>query len=583
MKERALAALQRPGAAMLLACALTFVLSLAVFLLSHVHQVSDSAYSMMVSESLIHHRTFALDHYSLPRSDYRLEESRGHLYYLLPPGTPVLSVPYVAVMNTLGVSAVNPDGTYNPRGEMIIETSLAALLMASLAVVFLITARLLLPLGWSIAITLGGILGTQVYSTASRALWSDTWGLLIMGVAVSALLAREAGRWSLHPAILASLLALAYFVRPTAVVPIIAITIYLAIFYRKMLPTFILTGAAWLALFLTYSWLNFGKALPSYYLPSRLKTETFWEALAGNLVSPARGLLVYVPTLLFVGFLIVRYFRLIRYRRLVWLALSIIAVHLVVISSFPHWWGGHSFGPRFTTGLVPWLFLLAILGVDAMLRAEAQAVHRRTGPRVLQRVVASSLLLLSLFIHTVGATQHATWLWNTRPLPIDEHPERLWDWRQPQFLAKYLPYPPPSRFPLMRTVDFAGRDGDEYLWYGWARIGEELWAEANSAMVFTAPTQSGATLVFRLRGFVVPGRLDKQDVTVLLNDKPLTAFTITDREPRQYSVVLPAELLLPQNTLRFRMPNATSEQKLGIGNDPRFRSFRLIAIDVVSN
>ena len=85
MKERALAALQRPQAAMFLASALTFVLALAVFLLSHVHQIADSAYSMMVSESLIHHRTFALDHYSLPRPDYRLEESRGHVYYHLPP------------------------------------------------------------------------------------------------------------------------------------------------------------------------------------------------------------------------------------------------------------------------------------------------------------------------------------------------------------------------------------------------------------------------------------------------------------------------------------------------------------------
>lgn len=568
---------------MLVACALTFFFTLTVFLLSHVHQVADSAYSMLVSESLIHHRTFTLDQYSLPKTDYRLEESRGHLYYHLPPGTPILSVPYVAVMNTFGVSAANPDGTYNPRGEMIIETTLAALLMASLAVVFLITARLLLPLHWSVAITLGGVLGTQVYSTASRALWSDTWGLLITGVVVFALLTREAGRWSLHPSILASLLALTYFVRPTAAVPIIAITVYLVIFHRKMLTAYIVTGAAWLALFAAYSWFNFGKALPSYYLPSRLKTETFWEALAGNLISPSRGLLVYVPTLLFVGFLLVRYFGQIRYRRLVWLALSIIAVHLVVISSFPHWWGGHSFGPRFTTGLVPWLVLLAMLAVEAMLCAEAQSEQRRMGLRRLQRVFASGLLLLSLFIHTVGATQHATWLWNTRPLPIDEHPERLWDWRQPQFLAKYLPYPPPSRFPLMRTVDFSGRDGDEYLWYGWTRTGDELWAEANSAMVFTASTQSRTTLILKLSAFVVPGRLDKQDVTVLLNDKPLTAFSITDGEPHQYSLVLPAELLLPQNTLRFRMPNATSEQQLGIGNDPRFRSFRLLAIDVISN
>jgi hypothetical protein len=52
------------------------------------------------------------------------------------------------------------------------------------------------------------------------------------------------------------------------------------------------------------------------------------------------------------------------------------------------------------------------------------------------------LLLASAFINTRGATSHATWLWNMRPLEIDQHPERLWDWRQPQFLAGMLPMPP---------------------------------------------------------------------------------------------------------------------------------------------
>jgi hypothetical protein len=46
------------------------------------------------------------------------------------------------------------------------------------------------------------------------------------------------------------------------------------------------------------------------------------------------------------------------------------------------------------------------------------------------------LLALSIGINGRGATSEATAMWNVRPASVDEHPERRWDWRDPQFLAK---------------------------------------------------------------------------------------------------------------------------------------------------
>jgi hypothetical protein len=427
---------------------LIFVLTLSIFLFSRIHQVADSHYSMLLSQSLLSHRSFTLDAYALPRYEpvwhgyyfkngpvYQLEVVGEHLYYHLPPGTSVLSTPFVAAFNLLGVSAANPDGSYDPRGEMIIEAGLAALLMAALSVIFFYTARLALPLPWSITVALGGALGTQVYSTASRALWSDTWGILLLGIVVFLLLRNETGKRVLNPVLLATLLAWTYFVRPTFSVHIAAISVYLFVCYRRLFLAYALTGAAWLALFVCYSWLHFGRLLPSYYSASRLQFDSFREALAGNLISPARGLLVYVPVLLFVAFMLVRYRTTLARRRLVWLSAAITIGHLVAISSFNHWWGGHSFGPRFSTGLVPWFVLLAVLALRAMLdwreqhRAASRALWRT------QLACGALLLLASLFINTRGATSHATWLWNSRPEEIDQHPERLWDWTQPQFLA----------------------------------------------------------------------------------------------------------------------------------------------------
>lgn len=555
-----------------------FAFTLVVFLFSRVHQVTDSAYSMMLSQSLLDHQSFALDHYTLPPV-YQLETINGHTYYRFPPGTPVLSTPFVFVLNRLGVSAVNADGTYNPRGEVMIEAGLAALLMAFLAVIFFHTARVLLPNGWCAIVALGGALGTQVYSTASRALWSDTWGITLLGLVIFLLLAHETGRLRLNPVLLATLLSWMYFVRPTFAVPIAAITVYAFLFQRPLFIRYAITGAAWLAVFVFYSWFHYGQFLPSYYRADRLLFNAFWTALAGNLISPARGLFIYVPVVFFVVYLLVRFRKFISRPRLVWLSLSVIVAHLIAISGFPHWWAGHSFGPRFTTGLVPWLVLLAILGVHAMLTC-----HRQKGERQspfawrVQLIFGGLLLMISIFINTLGATSHATWLWNVRPRGIDEHPERLWDWRQPQFLAGYLPYPAPRTFyPIGLTrIDFTTADADKYFWYGWNEgAPDSRWSEGNAALVFTLGTERPNGFNLNLTPYLVEAKLTRQRMNVKLNEAAIASLNLTAPEAQVQTIRFSPELLREKNTLSFELPDAESPQKLGVGPDPRPRGIKI--------
>jgi hypothetical protein len=428
-----------------------FAATLTTFLISRVHQLADSKYSMMVSQSLLDHGTFALNEYSLPQLErvdrgdyvlngniYQLEWVGDRLYYYSPPGGLVLSVPYVALMNLFGVSAVNSDGTYNIEGDLRIQVSLAALLMAALATIFYFTSRVLLPVGLSVIIALGGAWGTQVWSTASRALWSDTWGIFLLGIVVWMLVAAETGKHHIRPVLLATLLAWMYLVRPTYAIPVVAITVYIFLYHRRVAPWYVATGMVWLAGFVAYSWHNFGHLLPNYYLASRLTFGHFWEALAGNLISPARGLLVYVPVLFFVAYALVRYRKHVTQRRLAVMALFVIIVHWIVTSGFPHWYGGHSYGPRLMTGIVPWLVLLGILGVQALLRAsEERETEGLSAKWKLQYAMGGVLLLMSMTINALGATTHATALWNIRPVDIDQQPSRIWDWRHPQFLAKW--------------------------------------------------------------------------------------------------------------------------------------------------
>lgn len=568
-------------------CIAIFAFTLLVFLISRVHQVTDSSYSMMLSQSLLDHGSFALDHYTL-QPVYQLETVDGHTYYQFPPGSSVLSVPFVWVLNRFGVSAVKADGTYNPRGEVMIEAGLAALLMATLAVIFFFTARFTLPPGWSAVVALGGALGTQVYSTASRALWSETWGILLLGIAIFLLLAHEIGKRRLSPVLFASLLSWMYFVRPTFAVPIAALSVYLLLFHRTLLVRYAATGAAWLAGFVFYSWLHYGQLLPSYYRADRLLFNVFWTALAGNLISPARGLFVYVPVLLFVAYLLVRYRKFLSHTRLVWLSLSIVVVHLIVVSGFPHWWGGHSFGPRFTTGLVPWLVLLAILGIRAMLswREQQTAQSSRSLAWRVQLFLGGALLMLSVVINTLGATSHATWLWNIRPRGVDEHPERLWDWRQPQFLAGYLPFPAPKIFPLVGAarIDFTNPDADKYFWYGWNEGPPDArWAETKAAMVFALGDERPTTLHLNLTPYLVPGKLTAQRLGVTLNGQQLATFIISAPEAQLYTLALPREILRDKNTLTLDLPDATAPQKLGAEPDPRPRGIKLNWIEFAND
>jgi hypothetical protein len=572
---------------------LVFATILLIFWFSPVQQVTDSNYSMMVSECLLHHRSFALDHYAVPRlkptfrEDYiengdidQLEQAKGHIFYFFPQGSSVLSLPYVALMNSFGISAVAPDGTYYPQGESRIQTGLAALLMAGLSAIFFYTARLVLPIRWSLLVALSGALGTQVWSTASRGLWSDTWGIFLLGIVIYILLASETGEARLRPALLATLLSWSYFVRPTASVSVIAVSAYMLLFYRRFVLSYALTGLLWLAGFVAYSWHNFGTPLPHYYMANRLRFGTFWTALAGNLISPARGVLIYVPVLFFIVYALVRYRNHIEYVRLVFVAVIAIVLHVAAVSGFTHWWGGHNYGPRLTTGLVPWFVLLGVVALQGMLRwrREYPAIPYRTRWRF---VLSGGALLLSMsvFINARGALSPETWRWN---MWMENTPgfQGLWDWTYPQFLAGLLPPATPGGYPPVKDatrLDFGRPEAGPFLWYGWSSD-EDLfrWSDGpEAAIVFSLDEIGDTVLRLRVGPFLVPGRLDEQHVDVLLNGGRIGQLELKDPGAQEYSFLLPKSLLRRNNAIKFEIPGAASPKSLQGGNDIRLLGIRV--------
>ncbi len=577
-----------------------FVITFAIFYLSPVYWFSDSKYTLAVSQSLLSHRSFALDHFALPRLEpklrdnyvwngdiYQQEWAGGHLYYYLPPGSSILSVPYIGLMNVFGLSVINADGTYNMDREVKLQVMLAIFLMAGLASIFYFASRLVLPARWSVVIAVGSALATQMWSTLSRALWADTWGIVLLGLVVLMLLGDAAGKYRLRPIMLASLVSWTYFVRPTYAIPIVTISVYLLIFHRRLFVRYLPTGLVWLALFIIYSWNHFGQLLPNYYKASRLSFSHFGEALAGNLISPSRGLFIFTPVLLFVFYLLARYRKQIAFPRLVWLSLITIVFHWLAVSAFPHWWGGNSYGPRLLGGIVPWFVLLGILGIQAMLRArtELEREHQSLKGWRTQNVVGGLLLLASMVVNGIGATMPATIIWSDKPARVDKEPSRLWDWRYPQFLAGFLSPPLPKVFsPGDVRIEFSRKSSEPYLWYGWSANEEAFrWSDGHEAAVtFSLDEVTECQLRMKLMALLVPGRLDAQRVNIRLNGRLIDSLTIKNPGPQEYSRTLPKEAVQENNVLTFELPDAASPRSLNLNPDPRTLGVAVFWLEILT-
>jgi hypothetical protein len=181
--------------------------------------------------------------------------------------------------------------------------------------------------------------------------------------------------------------------------------------------------------FCTHNLALYGTLLPPYFRPEMLAGNhgRFFEALAGNLFSPARGLFVWTPILLLgVGSALYQLARRALPPAETWM-LAVGSLHWVFVSLLPQWWAGHSVGPRFFSDLSPYLCWL-------LLAPMRQAWHRSREGQPARLTVLLGLGLLGAFAHGRGATRWEVHAWNNGPPNVDLAPERVWDWKDVQFL-----------------------------------------------------------------------------------------------------------------------------------------------------
>ena len=365
----------------------------------------------------------------------------GHLYDRYPVAGPVLESPLI--LAAIGViKLIHPVTRYfhsssapiegflradYSAAHAIIEMEVAsALLAASTVMIFLIAKRFLSEKRALFPAILFAV-GTSAYSVAGRGLWQHSPSMLLLTIIIYLLLrAEETPRmaaWAGLP------VALSYTVRPTDALFVLIFTLYVAVRHRRYLGWYLAAAAPVAAAFLAYNFSIYHSLLSPYYRSDLSGfLPQYWPqwsvGLRGDLFSPSRGLFVYTPVFLLSVWSMIR--RKWRTPLAPWLAFLTLAQWMTVAAYIYNWWAGHSYGPRFFTDVTP-VFVLFLIPYFENWDSSSRTF----------RTVFLALALIGCAIHLRGGWSEAVYRWNVDPQNIDEHPERNWDWLDPQFLRMH--------------------------------------------------------------------------------------------------------------------------------------------------
>jgi hypothetical protein len=442
------------------------VLAVVVFIIdmaSPSGMTADPIRAVSVAVSMVHYRSLSLDRFRpLTDPSYAITVVNGHIYPLFPWAVSLFAVPWVIaddLGHRLGLTEGSVAMVRSGHDWGLQVVSMATVVAAATVVVYFIALRVLRlqpparRRRWAVAVALAFALGTPAWSTASRAMWQHGPSMLCIAVGLLCALRAQSGArgWMGMGAALAT----SYAMRPTDSIVIIVMVAWVVVAQRRHLLAVVAGALPPLVILVAVDLAVYHQALSPYYTGGQSfdVSGTTAVALAGNLVSPARGLFIFCPlVVLSVTGVVVRW----RAGELTafWKALAVIPIlHWVVISAFKHWWGGDSYGPRFFTDLVPVFVVLALPAVEVLARWLAPSRDRpapadtddvmdagtpgRAGPRLRWRRALVTLTVVALVwsvgVNAQGAILRSAWCWNNEPTSVDAHPSKLWDWSDPQF------------------------------------------------------------------------------------------------------------------------------------------------------
>lgn len=378
----------------------------------------DTIPARLLPFSLLREGNLDLDEFAWLRAPelkrpYFLQVDRaGHWRSKYPVATPLVVTPLAAPFAWWARARGIADGDARFRLLTAVFERVAAALIGAVSVALVLLAACeLAPLAWAVAAALVYAFGTSTW-VYSQALWQH--GLAEVGIAWAALcLLRPATRARAVLVGVAAALALA--ARPTTLV--VAAVLGLAVWRRRRADVWWFAGAFALGVLPLLAYNLAIAARPTGGYSHRSLTMPELGRLLALLVSPSRGLLVYCP-------LVVLALGALR-RQTQPAVLRLLALALPAYAAFftssRVWWGGFSYGARFFTDIMP---LVVLCGLPLA----RQLWDRRAGRALLLVGVAWCVGVQAIGVYCDDND------WNSSPLSVDERPERVWSWSDPQIL-----------------------------------------------------------------------------------------------------------------------------------------------------
>ena len=347
--------------------------------------------------------------YFEPSTYWIIHTRQNQLASLYPVVTPLLVAPLYAP----AVIWLDAHGWEQPRVDRVAELmeKVSASLLASLASVLMYLLLRRERTRWSLPLALAFAFGTNTWMTSSQALWQHGTGELLI---VLALLLVVAPASNVRTAALGAVCVLMAANRPPDVLIAGAFVLFNVWSCRRN-ALWLLAGAAVPLTALLYYNLNFIGHVAGGYALGKAPNEVFfrrdWSGVAGLLVSPTRGLLVFTPFLVFVPAGLIQRLRAPSSRWLA-VALSFAAAAQLLIYSQTDWRAGVSWGPRYLTDLLPVLVWM-LAPAPLVLRPVAR------GMLVLAMAASIGVQTIGAFWYTgVSEPNSIRAAWNPRNIPF---------------------------------------------------------------------------------------------------------------------------------------------------------------------
>lgn len=375
------------------------------------------------------------------------EGNNGHLSSTYPIGTAIVTFPLYVIFYAYlkckyyleSVPILDLTSQSFEVHRLFFEKLAATIITAITVVLFYLSTRLKFPQRISLTSSFIFAFSTNTWMTSSQGLWQHGVSNLALISTIYCLL--KANRtsngsqkiWLLLAGVACGLLP---GIRPTSTLFSIATIVY-SIFIFRFRSGFLFLGLvsaipsfAWNIYYFGNLTGGYSKMFPTS--PYLFTLQNFIDTFLGILISPSRGLLIFSPIVFYSLFGTYKIFKLRLGKDEKMIGCMTIASLLLLASYcfYMSWWAGHSYGPRFTTDILP--VTCYLINYCSLYQLEKLNKSIKT---IFIYSVFITLVIYSTFTQFVGAFGATPGKsWNGIPLNIDrpEYQYRLWDIRDNQ-------------------------------------------------------------------------------------------------------------------------------------------------------